>query len=312
MAITLRATKGSALTHNELDANFTTLDTGKLNLSGGNLTGTLGIGLTPTVGLGDLQVSGDAFTTTGWGVGQAGSANLSGRLVNVDNTAKSVALEADPSNVGSGSQLLIKIDGTTQATFNPSNGLLLHPANSEGGQLILQNVANTSAGVTLDVNASDNPRLFSGTNSVPMQIGFLGGTSNFITFHTENTEKLRIGSTGIIESKANVYAYGSGAGGTVTQLTSKTTSVTINKPSGKITTHNASLGAGATAAFQVNNSFVSANSVVVLAISGNGNYTTQCRNVQSGAFFVLITNESGGALAQAVDINFCVMNVATT
>ena len=27
MALTLRSTKGSALTHNELDANFTTLDT---------------------------------------------------------------------------------------------------------------------------------------------------------------------------------------------------------------------------------------------------------------------------------------------
>lgn len=41
MTLTLRADKGSALTHNELDANFTTLNTAKADLAGAAFTGNI-------------------------------------------------------------------------------------------------------------------------------------------------------------------------------------------------------------------------------------------------------------------------------
>jgi len=55
--------------------------------------------------------------------------------------------------------------------------------------------------------------------------------------------------------------YGTGAGGTVTQLTSKSTSVTLDKPTGQITMNNATLAAGAIAIFSCNNSVVSATDI---------------------------------------------------
>jgi hypothetical protein len=50
--ITTRSGKGSPLTHNEVDANFTNLNTDKLELSGGTMTGDLILNAGPTVALG--------------------------------------------------------------------------------------------------------------------------------------------------------------------------------------------------------------------------------------------------------------------
>jgi hypothetical protein len=55
--------------------------------------------------------------------------------------------------------------------------------------------------------------------------------------------------------------YASGTGGTVTQLTSKSTAVALNKLCGQITMHNAALAAGARVSFVVTNSTVGASDV---------------------------------------------------
>lgn len=62
MTITLRAAKGAALTHDEMDANFTTLDAEKADLSGAAFTG--GIVLPKTSGVG-IQFDGTA-PAFGW------------------------------------------------------------------------------------------------------------------------------------------------------------------------------------------------------------------------------------------------------
>jgi hypothetical protein len=50
-SITTRAGKGSPLTNAEVDANFDNLNTGKLELSGGTLTGALTLHADPTQAL---------------------------------------------------------------------------------------------------------------------------------------------------------------------------------------------------------------------------------------------------------------------
>ena len=57
-------------------------------------------------------------------------------------------------------------------------------------------------------------------------------------------------------------AIGYVSGGAVTQLTSKSTGVTLNKPCGAITLHNASLTGDAEVTFTVTNSEVAATDVV--------------------------------------------------
>jgi hypothetical protein len=107
--------------------------------------------------------------------------------------------------------------------------------------------------------------------------------------------------------------YGAGGGGSVTQETSKGTAVVINKPSGKITTHNGSLGPGQIAVFEVTNSNVTDNDVVALSFNGNWiaaySLTT---TVYNGAFYIGLRNETGGSLSDAVVINFAVIKAAVS
>src|SRR5262249_56575891 len=77
--------------------------------------------------------------------------------------------------------------------------------------------------------------------------------------------------------------YGTGAGGTVTQLTDRSTGVIINKLCGQITMNAASLAAGAEATFTVTNSTVAATDTVVVCIQ-SGNVTgTPAVNVSAMA-----------------------------
>lgn len=117
-------------------------------------------------------------------------------------------------------------------------------------------------------------------------------------------------------SGAAGVGYSTGAGGTVTQATSKATDVTVNKLSGKITTHDASLVAGSIVRFLVNNSLVEDTDVVVAhrSIGGTGGaYNIWCDNVVTGGggFRLNIKNETAGALAEAIDINFVVIKGST-
>lgn len=101
------------------------------------------------------------------------------------------------------------------------------------------------------------------------------------------------------------YQSGDGVGGSVTQLTSKTTAVTINKVCGIITVNNSALAAGATDVFEVNNSLVTAEDVPLVTVSSTVNsYRVDVLSVSAGRFSIGITNITGGSLSQAFAINF--------
>ena len=104
---------------------------------------------------------------------------------------------------------------------------------------------------------------------------------------------------------------GYGAGGSVTQATSKTTSVTLNKPSGKITMNAAALAAGASVIFTLNNNLLDASSIVGTNIAGGtaDAYTVQTLAVSAGSVRIRVTNISAGSLSEAVVVNFAVTNI---
>lgn len=107
--------------------------------------------------------------------------------------------------------------------------------------------------------------------------------------------------------------YVSGSGGAVTQATSKSTGVTLNKPCGAITTHNAALAADAEVTFTVTNSEVAATDVVVACIKSggtSGSYDVMVGAVADGSFDLTLANVSAGSLSQAVVINFVVIKAA--
>jgi len=100
--------------------------------------------------------------------------------------------------------------------------------------------------------------------------------------------------------------------GTVTQATSKSTAVTLNKPAGQITMNNASLGATTNVTFTLNNSYISANDVIVLNVNGG---TTAAYNVYTsvlgtGSASITLRNITAGALSEAVVLNFALIHCA--
>lgn len=105
--------------------------------------------------------------------------------------------------------------------------------------------------------------------------------------------------------------YGTGAGGAVTQETNRTTGVTLNKICGTITTHNASLAAGAEATFTVTNSAVAATDVVVVSLkdkSGTALSIPFVTDVAAGKFDITLTNlDASTADTSASVINFVVI-----
>lgn len=108
--------------------------------------------------------------------------------------------------------------------------------------------------------------------------------------------------------------YAAAAQGTVTQLTDKSTAVTLNKSMGRITMSNASLATATNATFTLNNSTISANDTVILTISGGqataGSYNAFANSLATGSVSITLRNISGGTLSEAVIINFCVLHGA--
>ena len=108
--------------------------------------------------------------------------------------------------------------------------------------------------------------------------------------------------------------YAAAAQGTVTQATNKGTAVTLNKSAGKITMNAASLAGGAAVTFTLNNSIISANDVVIVNVSGGGTagaYWPYVSSMTAGSAVIGLWNSTGGALAEAVVLNFAIIHGAT-
>ena len=100
--------------------------------------------------------------------------------------------------------------------------------------------------------------------------------------------------------------------GTVTQATNKSTAVTLDTMTGRITMNDASLGNNASANFDLNNSNIGVNDVVVVNIAGGGTagaYLAGVCCLSEGVAKIKLINLSGGALAEPVQILFTVIKV---
>jgi hypothetical protein len=206
------------------------------------------------------------------------------------------------------------------ATATSVNGLTI---TSSTGTLTVTN------GKTLAVS---NSLTFTGTDSSSVAFG-AGGTvvylstsqtltNKTLTSPTLTTPSLGVASatsvtaTGALVSTGTAgVGYASGAGGTVTQGTSKSTGVTINKTSGQITMNSASLADATNVSFTVTNSTVAATDTISVnhgSAGTAGAYQVQANAVGSGSFKVTVRNVSGGSLGEAIVINFNVIKGASS
>ena len=107
--------------------------------------------------------------------------------------------------------------------------------------------------------------------------------------------------------------YTAAAQGAVTQLTSKSTAVTLNKSAGRITLNAASLGATTNVSFTLNNSLISTNDVLILNVAAGAtaaSYNLWVDSLNAGSASITLRNTTAGALAEAVVINFALIHCA--
>lgn len=123
----------------------------------------------------------------------------------------------------------------------------------------------------------------------------------------------RFTAKALIASSGSGVGFATGTGGTVTQLTSKSTGVTLNTMCGEITMHNAALaGVGAVVSFTLTNSYIAATDVLVInhVLTGTiGSYAFNAK-CSSGSAVIYVVNTSGAELSEAIKLRFARIRAA--
>jgi len=139
--------------------------------------------------------------------------------------------------------------------------------------------------------------------------GFVGAVTGNVTGNVTATTvtATTVTATGAITSTGTAgVGYSTGAGGAVTQATSRTTGVTLNKTTGAITLVSAA-GSATAATFTVTNSTVAATDVIILnQKSGTDLYDLMVTAVAAGSFD-LTFRTTGGTTTETPVFNFAVI-----
>ena len=115
--------------------------------------------------------------------------------------------------------------------------------------------------------------------------------------------------TGAITSSGAGIGYASGAGGTVTQLSSRTTGVTLSKLSGTITMFSSAVAAAASSTFTWTNTFITATDIVIMDHNSTTNPACwKCEVIcGSGSATVVVKNISAASITEATPLKFIII-----
>jgi hypothetical protein len=270
----------------------------------------------------------DAVDLAGLTVTPDTGASILAKLLLVDGAGS--GLDADLLD-GASSALFVKYaDFSTLAVLNLDAGASgsagtvdIFPTTAAKGKLALTAADNAGDTTSTIVNASQSAAATwtipdtNGSASFVMTAATqtIGGAKTFssagIFSSTLGVTGALTGANSILSSHATAgVGYTTGAGGTVTQATSKSTTVVLNTITGTITMNNASLAAAAEVTFTLTNSAITSTDMVIVhhvSAGTAGGYVTQCSSVGSGTCTITVTNQSAGALAEAIVLRFMVL-----
>lgn len=184
------------------------------------------------------------------------------------------------------------------------------------GRTILTNNVGITTTIDIDVNIGANVNDFIVTNNYfgGGTITVAPGTSDFYVINNNPRSNVVDGGTGLNKTVTPSQAIGylPGSGGTVAQVTVKTSTVTINRPSGLITTASATVTAAVIVSFAVNNTLVSVGDVIAINHQSGGTVGAYTINAAAGASqaTIYIRNNTAGNLAEILNLNFALIKAA--
>jgi hypothetical protein len=226
-------------------------------------------------------------------------------------TDADIALVNRSTILGANTALTGVIVGTPVVPALAANTLIVGNKTADGDILLVtQTGTHSHAAMWVDASAAIT-RFYSGAG---VEILKLDSAAATLTGTFTTTSSLRT------TSAANPLGYATGAGGAVTQITNRSTSVTmVPNPctSGTITTDTTSLAAEASAAFTVTDSAVAIGDTVVASIqsgANGGNTDVTVTTVTNGTFTLRVSNNnaSGGtAETGALLINFAIIKAVS-
>lgn len=295
------------------------------NVVGGNITtaglvsvaGNVNAGNISTV---DLDIVGNI----------TGAANVTGNVRSGNVTT--VGLVSAAGNITGGNIRSLGIISTTGTVINSdidtsgnidADGYISAVGNVTGGNLITAGLVTVTGNITAGNITSAGQTIATGniTGGNIITGGVVSATGNADSGNVNTTRVSASGNVvgGNVQTAGSVLSsgtagvgYTTGAGGTVTQLTDKTTAVTLNTISGEITMNSAQLGGDSTVAFTLNNSVVAATDVMILNQVGGGNVGLYSFNANcaAGSATISVHNMTNTNRSDAIVIRFAVIKAA--
>jgi hypothetical protein len=213
--------------------------------------------------------------------------------------ATALSLGSDSASVDN-----VRINGNTITATNVNGSLILTPNGTGTVDIAAANVTGgVVAGIT-DLAIADGGTGASTAGDARTNLG-LGSMA------TQNAGSVAI-SGGSVRATTDVgYASTASTGGAVTQITDKATGVTLDKPCGQITMHNANLAGVTRVSFTLTNSSIAATDVVIVNIASGATadaYGVTVTAVAAGSCRIQIANLTAATtLGEALVLNFAVI-----
>ena len=146
-------------------------------------------------------------------------------------------------------------------------------------------------------------------------VNITGGAISNVVFSGSFSGMTLVQATNMLATGGVGYATGASAGGSVTQLTDKTTGVTLNRPTGRITMAAGSIANDARVSFTLTNSYIAATDIIVANISSGATadtYDLTTTAVAAGSCRIQVHNLSNAGIDEQLVINFAVIKGAIT
>lgn len=273
--------------------NTSNTNTGDQTLSG------LG-GVATTVTVNGHALSGNvSVTATDVGLGSVNNTTDVGKPV---STAQQTALDLKANSISP--------SFVTPALGTPASGNLA----SCTFPVLNQSTSGTSANITGVLNATSHPAL---TGDVTCSSGATATAIKASVSLTTPVIGVATGTslavTGALTSSGAGIGYATGAGGTVTQATARTTGVSLSKLSGTITMFSAAVAAAASSSFVLTNTFIAATDMV---LAYHNSVTNACSWVietiaAAGTCTFVVKNISAASITEATPVKFLVIKAVS-